>query len=85
MSEINEIMRELLTAHVTTAPQPVAQRLFATGVPRQLTRTAMHSPCRRAGWDGASGLVQAMMLGCIPVIIQPGVHQYFQDFLPYRK
>ena len=38
---------------------------------------------RRLGWG--IRLVQAMMLGCIPVIIQPGVHQYYQDFLPYRK
>jgi len=40
-------------------------------------------PRHRLGWG--IRLVQAMMLGCIPVIIQPGVHQYYQDFLPYRK
>ena len=40
-------------------------------------------PRRRLGWG--IRLVQAMMLGCIPVVIQPGVHQYYQDFLPYRK
>ena len=38
---------------------------------------------RRLGWG--IRLVQAMMLGCIPVVIQPGVHQYYQDILPYRK
>ena len=41
------------------------------------------SPPCRIGWG--IRLVQAMMLGCIPVIIQPGVHQYYQDIIPYHK
>ena len=37
----------------------------------------------RLGWG--IRLPQAAVLGCIPVIIQDGVHQYFDDTLPYRK
>ncbi|PNH07802.1 putative glucuronosyltransferase [Tetrabaena socialis] len=69
-----------------TSPQPADIRFVQgrTSDYRQLLRTSKFC-IAPYGYGWGIRVVQSIQHGCIPVIIQDGVYQAFEDFLPYES